>query len=204
MALASFVEDGGLLVMMGDWKGRVESDRLSPPFSTAGYSCDIDGTTAAGRADPRADSASYMLKTVFDWTTQQSTDSISPGVYGTTYSFGRQPSAADVFDNAPTALSGAVTYYSALRMASTVAGSQTDPVAGVPGAKVLYKHGATADNAGVWLAPHGRGNVLYMGWNWRTYTWAAPKDGSHWTEVLQLVRDTPAGLPSLQHPKQCG
>jgi hypothetical protein len=173
-ALAAFVRGGGVLVMMGDWRGRVESDRVRAP-----YRCDIDGRTPAGRSDARADSASYMLRSVFGWTTTQSTDSISG--YGTPHAFARQAAAAGtVFASAPSSLSGEVAYYSAL---------STTTLSTITGSRVIYGHtgdGATTRFAGVWLAPYGRGNVVYLGWNWRTFGWAAPKDGSHWTEVLRL------------------
>jgi hypothetical protein len=41
-ALASFVEGGGLLVMMGDWRLRAETSRIP-----AGYSCDITNVREA-------------------------------------------------------------------------------------------------------------------------------------------------------------
>ena len=88
-ALAAFVRGGGVLVMMGDWRGRIESSRVRAP-----YHCDINGQTSAGRNDARADSASYLLRTVFGWATTQSTDSISPGVYGTPHAFVREAAAA--------------------------------------------------------------------------------------------------------------
>jgi hypothetical protein len=192
-ALAAFVRSGGVLVMMGDWRGRVESARVRAP-----YSCDIDGQTSAGRSDARADSASYMLHSVFGWTTTQSTDSISPGVYGTPHAFVRQAAAAGtVFASAPTSLSGEVTYYSALSTAT---------LGTVPGGRVIYGHtgdgsSTTPRYAGVWLAPHGQGNVVYIGWNWRTFGWRAPKDGSHWTEVLRLSLTLgSSSIPSSELP----
>jgi hypothetical protein len=193
-ALAAFVRSGGVLVMMGDWRGRVESARVRAP-----YSCDIDGQTSAGRSDARADSASYMLHSVFGWTTTQSTDSISPGVYGTPHAFVRQAAAAagTVFASAPTSLSGEVTYYSALSTAT---------LGTVPGGRVIYGHtgdgsSTTPRYAGVWLAPHGQGNVVYIGWNWRTFGWRAPKDGSHWTEVLRLSLTLgSSSIPSSELP----
>jgi hypothetical protein len=175
---------------MGDWAGRVESARVP-----AGYTCDIDGSTAAGRADSRADSASYMLSTVFGWTTSQVTDSISPGVYGTPHSFSLQADAAagTVFATGPAELSGEVTYYSALRVTA-------GEVAGVTGSKALYSHSGGVAGAGVWMAPHGTGTVVYMGWNWRTYAWSAPKDGSHWTAVLRLALSTTPSAAAVLPP----
>ena len=38
--------------------------------------------------------------------------------------------------------------------------------------------------AGVWTAPFGDGDVVYIGWDWRSYGWNPPKDGGDWTEVL--------------------
>ena len=74
-ALSDFVGAGGLLVLMGDWRRRMATDRLP-----AGYSCAIDGRTQAGRNAPRADSASWLLSTVFGWEVAQTPSSIRPSV----------------------------------------------------------------------------------------------------------------------------
>ena len=146
--LAALVDGGAVLVLMGDWAGRVEARRIPK-----GYKCDVDGKTA--RSDSRADSASYLLSKAFNWTPQQSTDSISPGYHGKQYSFMRQKGVdGTVFAAGPTSLSGAVTYYSAMRMSGGT-------VAGVPGARVLYRHGGPNKYwAGAWLASHGSGHVV--------------------------------------------
>jgi hypothetical protein len=39
----------------------------------------------------------------------------------------------------------------------------------------------------VWSAPYDEGHVVYFGWDWRTSTWNAPKDGSAWSAVLQAT-----------------
>ena len=41
--------------------------------------------------------------------------------------------------------------------------------------------------AGVWTAPFDSGDVVYIGWDWRTYGWNPPKDGGDWTEVLSAA-----------------
>ena len=108
-ALASFVSGGGLLVVMGDWAQRADTSRVP-----AGSSCDItDARNAMGKlADPRADSASYLLSQTFGWTdVQQASDGISPGVYGTPHPFRKTAAAAGtVFASGPAQLSGEVTY----------------------------------------------------------------------------------------------
>ena len=41
--------------------------------------------------------------------------------------------------------------------------------------------------SGVWTAPYGSGNVVYIGWDWRSFGWATPKDGGDWTQALQAA-----------------
>ena len=109
--LSSFVRGGGVLIVTGDWRQRVESDRVPD-----GYSCDLDGTTNEGRTDERADSAAYLLGETFGWTDlRQATDSISTSVGATPVPFVKTAAAAGtVFASGPAELSGAVTYYSGL------------------------------------------------------------------------------------------
>ena len=111
VALASFVRGGGVLIVTGDWRERVESDRVPD-----GYSCDLDGTTNEGRTDERADSAAYLLGETFGWTDlRQATDSISTDIGATPVPFVKTAAAAGtVFASGPAELSGAVTYYSGL------------------------------------------------------------------------------------------
>ena len=110
-ALASFVSGGGVLIVTGDWRERVESSRVPD-----GYSCDLDGTTNEGRMDERADSAAYLLGETFGWTDlRQATDSISTSIGATPVPFVRTAAAeGTVFASGPAELSGAVTYYSGL------------------------------------------------------------------------------------------
>ena len=111
VALASFVRDGGVLIVTGDWRERVDSSRVPD-----GYSCDLDGTTNEGRTDERADSAAYLLGELFGWTDlQQATDSISTSIGATPVPFVRTAAAeGTMFASGPAELSGAVTYYSGL------------------------------------------------------------------------------------------
>ena len=71
--------------------------------------------------------------------------------------------------------------------------------------------------AGVWTAPFDSGDVVYIGWDWRTYGWNPPKDGGDWTEVLSAALrvagggtgvSTGAWVPQCSadggfEPKQC-
>jgi len=109
--LSSFVRGGGVLIVTGDWRQRVDSSRVPD-----GYSCDLDGTTNEGRTDERADSAAYLLGETFGWTDlRQATDSISTSVGATPVPFVRTAAAeGTVFASGPAELSGAVTYYSGL------------------------------------------------------------------------------------------
>ena len=110
-ALASFVSGGGVLIVTGDWRERVESSRVPD-----GYSCDLDGTTNEGRTDERADSAAYLLGELFGWTDlRQATSSISTSIGATPVPFVRTAAAEGaMFASGPAELSGAVTYYSGL------------------------------------------------------------------------------------------
>ena len=39
----------------------------------------------------------------------------------------------------------------------------------------------------MWSAPHERGTVVYIGWDWRSYAWPTDGDGGEdWTQVLEL------------------
>lgn len=179
VALREFVSGGGELIVLGDWAQRADVSRIP-----AGYSCDISATDA--RSDPRADSAAYLLHQTFGWdSVSQATSSISPGVYGTPHPFVKTSAAgATAFADGPSALSGEVTYYSGLLVND---GQSEADATGVTGSRSLYEltYGRRR-YAGVWTAPYVSGTVLYIGWDWRTYGWAAPKDGGDWTTVLQL------------------
>ena len=177
-ALREFVSGGGELIVLGDWAQRADVSRIPD-----GYSCDMAATDA--RSDPRADSAAYLLGQTFGWTVSQATSSISPGVYGTPHPFVKtSAAAATAFAEGPAALSGEVTYYSGLLVND---GRTEGDATGVAGSRSLYEltYGSRR-YAGVWTAPYQSGTVLYIGWDWRTYGWAAPKDGGDWTAVLRL------------------
>merc|ERR1719506_555469 len=198
LALRQYVSNGGLLVLMGDWAQRVDVERVPE-----GYSCDL---TRADRHDPRADAATYLLSTTFGWSSlQQATSSISPS-FRTAYPFVRNDAdvAGTVFEEGPAELSGEVTYYSGIRdTAAADAG-------GVPGARSLYQLSGSGGSsssssgafAGVWSAPYDEGQVVYFGWDWRTSTWNAPKDGSAWSAVLQATLTLQVQQAQHQPPEQ--
>lgn len=179
VALREFVSGGGELIVLGDWAQRADVSRIPD-----GYSCDL--TDANARSDPRADSAAYLLRQTFGWdSVSQATSSISPGVYGTPHPFVKTSAAgATAFAEGPSALSGEVTYYSGLLVND---GQSEADATGVTGSRSLYELTYGRQRyAGVWTAPYENGMVLYVGWDWRTYGWAAPKDGGDWTMVLQI------------------
>jgi hypothetical protein len=105
-AIASFTKAGGLVITIGDWYNR-QTDAKNAEVCHLG----------AGEKDAVA----YMYSTVFGWDgMRQSTDSIN-GAFTTKYPFAKNVDAAKgtVFASAeaPSQLSGTVTYYAGLLIA---------------------------------------------------------------------------------------
>ena len=173
-AVAGFASSGGLVITIGDWAGRQDANR-----NTGAKACPVPGAKLITKY---TDALSIMYERVFGWANVvQATSSISRQ----TTPFVKDAAAAKgtVFDtagrvHAPASLSATVTYFSALEMASA---------AKIPGERALYVSGtSTRRLAAVWTAPFGKGNVLYLGWNWRTLGWSGDKSGADWTTALEV------------------
>ena len=175
VAVAGFTSSGGLVITIGDSASRQDTNR-----NTGATACTHVGTGST-------DALSAMYERVFGWANvTQATSSILQNISRQNTAFVKDAAATKgtVFEIAgPARLSATVTRFSALEMASA---------AKIPGERAMYVSG-NSTYAAVWTAPFGKGNVLYLGWNWWTLGFPGDRGGADWTTALEAgLRLAPA------------